>query len=170
MVRQLRKGTLACSDTADDPRVSGTVAAEWNVTQWETLSKGENVWVPNEDGAFVQWGTRRIENAGGAWEGNGTGVYSADRGNVIVTWYKGTGGYAGLGYFELLIGPRTAMTIRGQIFPGDPPNLTGFPPVTGAAPSPNVPASPATLPAPTPKAITYGPVTVVQGTSGLHHR
>ena len=164
-VSQFRDGTFTCSDVANDPRVVGSETALWNATQWESVGKGLSFWVPDEKGAFVQWGTRHLENAGGAWEGNGTGVYSADRGNIIVTWYKGTGGYAGLGYFELLTGPRANMTIRGQIFHGDPPVLTGFPPVTGAAPSPNAEGTPLPIPAATPTAIAYGPVAVTQGTT-----
>ena len=65
------------------------------------------------------WGTARLENAGGAWEGTGSGVYSSDRGDIIAFWYRGTGGYAGLSYFELWTGS-DPWKIRGQILPGDP--------------------------------------------------
>ena len=63
---------------------------------------------------------RRLESAGGAWEGRATGVYSADRGDSIVFWYTGTGAFSGLTYFELLTGGPT-WTIWGQVFPGSPP-------------------------------------------------
>jgi hypothetical protein len=164
-VLHFRRGSLLCTTAADDPRVSGAVTAQWNADQWGAFKKGQWRWAPDEDGAFVQWGTRRIENAGGAWEGMGPGVYSADRGNIIVTWYRGTGAYAGLGYFELLTGPTTALTIRGQVFPGDPPNLAGLPPVTGPVPSPSVSDTPMPVPPATPGAIAYGPVSVVEGYS-----
>jgi hypothetical protein len=49
-------------------------------------------------------GTPRLENAGGAWEGTLTSVFSTDRGDIIAVWYKGTGGYEGLSYFELWTG------------------------------------------------------------------
>jgi hypothetical protein len=154
-LQHFRGGTLTCTVTTDDPRVSGTeTGSPWNRDTW---GKTDSV-------ATVQWGTTRLENAGGAWEGTGSGVYSSDRGDIVVSWYKGTGGYAGLGYFELRTG-KTPMAIRGLIFPGDPPNLAGLPPVTGPAPSPNVPATPTPVPSPTRKAIAYGPVSVVQGTS-----
>jgi len=37
-----------------------------------------------------------------------------------VNWYKGSGGYEGLGYFELWTG-NSPYKIEGLIFPGDPP-------------------------------------------------
>ncbi len=149
-----------CTVTTDDPRVSGTeTSAAWKLTAW-----GKVAWGTLVDGAGIQSGPLRIENAGGAWIGNGSGTYSSDRGDIVVSWYKGTGGYAGLGYFELRTGKGT-YSIRGLIFPGDPPNLAGLPPVTGLAPSPNVPAAPTPVPTSTPKALAYGPVSVVQGTS-----
>jgi hypothetical protein len=123
-----------------------------------------DIWGTADNGAGVQWSTSRVETAGGAWVGKGSGVYSSDRGDIIAFWFRGTGGYAGLGYFELWTG-RGPWTVRGLIFPGDPPDETGLPPVTGPMPSPNVPASPTPAPVPTAGGITYGPVSVVQGTS-----
>jgi len=85
----------------------------WNIDLWGNVYAGR--W------GLVQWGTVRLENDGGAWEGRAAGVASCpERGDTFVSWYKGTGGYAGLGYFELWTGyePRK---IQGQIFPGDPP-------------------------------------------------
>jgi hypothetical protein len=80
-----------------------------------------DVWGTLEQGAGVQWASVRLENAGGAWEGRAMGVASLPgRGDTIVIWYKGTGGYAGLSYFELITGLPPTAKIRGQIFPGDP--------------------------------------------------
>lgn len=101
-----------CTLTTDDPRVSGLRSSTWNIDLWGNPDAGR--W------ALVQWGTQRLENAGGAWEGRATGVGSSDRGDVIVNWYEGTGGYEGLGYFELWTGSGP-WTIQGLIFPGDPP-------------------------------------------------
>jgi hypothetical protein len=50
-------------------------------------------------------------------------------GDVIAGWCKGTGGYAGLSYFQLLarpdlFGPNPGVNVTGvfgQVFPGDPP-------------------------------------------------
>jgi hypothetical protein len=149
-------GPQGVSATTTDPRVSGARTYHWNQDRWGAVADGPL--------ALIQWGTARIENAGGAWEGKGSGVYSTDRGDIIAVWYKGSGGYAGLGYFELLTGHQQ-LTIRGLIFAGDPPDLSGIAPVTGPAPSPNVPPAPTTIPMPTPTAIAYGPVSVTTGTS-----
>jgi hypothetical protein len=111
-VQHARGGTFACTQTVNDPRVSGASTATWNLDWWGT--------VDHKSGALVQWGTARLVNAGGAWEGRSTGVYSSDRGDIIATWYRGTGGYAGLAYFALESGTGP-WTIQGQIFPGTPP-------------------------------------------------
>jgi hypothetical protein len=153
--QEFRDGTLACTVTASDPRVSGIERG----SPWNT-----NMWGKTDSVAMVQWGALRLENAGGAWEGTGSGVSSSDRGDIVVSWYRGTGGYAGLGYFELRSG-KEPYAIRGLVFPGAPPDLAGLPPVTGPLPSPNVSDTPAPVPAATPGAIAYGPVSVVEGTS-----
>ena len=108
--QHVRDGMFRCTVTTDEPRVSGTEVAPRNMDLWGTI----------DDGAGVQWGTSRLENDGGAWEGTGSGVWSSDRGDIIAFWYKGTGGYAGLSYFELWTG-HDPWKIQGQIFPGDPP-------------------------------------------------
>jgi hypothetical protein len=102
-----------CTVTTDDPRVSGSRTSTWNIDLWGNVNAGR--W------GLVQWGTVRLENAGGAWEGRAAGVASyPERGDIFVNWYKGTGDYAGLGYFELWTGFEP-WKIQGQIFPGDPP-------------------------------------------------
>ncbi len=111
-VQHSRNGTAKCTDTTNDPRVNGTYTATWNMDYWGTPD--------DRNGALVQWGTARLVAAGGAWEGRATGVYSTDRGDTIVTWWTGTGAYAGLAYFELATGTGP-WTIQGQIFPGSPP-------------------------------------------------
>jgi len=110
--RALPRGTVNCIDTSNDPRASGTFTASWNVEWWGT---------DGNTGANVQWGTAKLVNAGGAWEGRGTGVYSTDRGGTIVIWFKGTGGYAGLTYFWEGTGPASPWIIHGLIHPGEPP-------------------------------------------------
>jgi hypothetical protein len=111
---QVRDLTVECVDSTDDPRVSGTHTATWNMDVWGALDQGA--------GAGVQWGTVRLDNAGGAWEGQLSGVASLPgRGDIIAIWYKGTSGYAGLAYFELVTGSPPTWKIQGQVFPGDPP-------------------------------------------------
>jgi hypothetical protein len=116
-VHHYRDMLWKCEVRTDDPRVTGTEIAPWKQDLWGTYQQGTRMPV---SGASVQWGTARLENDGGAWEGTGSGVWSSDRGDIIAFWYKGTGGYAGLGYFELWTGTEP-WTIQGQIFPGDPP-------------------------------------------------
>ena len=107
----------------------------------------------------IQSGPLRIENAGGAWVGTGSGIYSSDRGDIVASWFTGTGGYEGLAYFELRTGTgpgSTAGSIQGLVFPGDPPDLAALPAHVVATPAPASP-SPAPAVAPTPPAIRYGP-------------
>ena len=111
-VEHYREAPVNCIDTSNDPRASGTFTASWNVEWWGT---------DGNTGANVQWGTAKLVNAGGAWEGRGTGVYSTDRGGTIVIWFKGTGGYAGLTYFWEGTGPASPWIIHGLIHPGEPP-------------------------------------------------
>ncbi len=105
-----RGGTVQCTDIVNDARVTGAVTGTWASDRWGTESSG----------ALVQWGVLRLENEEGAWEGRYTGVYSSDRGDTIVFWWTGTGGYAGLTYFELVTGSGP-WVLQGQIFPGTPP-------------------------------------------------
>jgi hypothetical protein len=162
-VQHARGGTFMFRDATSDPRVSGTATATWNEDSWTTANPSR--------AAAVQWGTERIENAGGAWEGKATGVYSSDRGDIVATWYRGTGGYAGLGYFrlrtsaELVAGITRSWKVRGLVFPGDPPSLVGIPSVTGPMPSPNVSPAPAAPPVPAASAIACGPTSVTTGAS-----
>lgn len=111
-VQHSRNGTAKCTDKTDDPRVSGAYTATWNMDYWGTPD--------HLNGAVVQWGTARLTATGGTWEGRATGVYSSDHGDTIVTWWTGTGAYAGLAYFELVTGG-APWKIQGQIFPGSPP-------------------------------------------------
>ena len=113
-VQHFRNGTFRCIKTTDDARVSGTETTTTWSADWygaPDLSKGE----------FVQWATVRLENDGGAWEGRLSGVGALpEPGDIITVWYTGTGGYAGLSYFEQLTGSEP-WKLQGVIFPGDPP-------------------------------------------------
>jgi hypothetical protein len=153
-VLHFRSGAFTCTAATDDPRVSGTeTASNWIMDLWRTTDRG----------AGVQSGPLRLESSGGAWVGKGSGVYSSDRGDIIATWYEGTGGYAGLGYFELWTGT-SPWAIRGLIFASDP--IGPLPTLSDgvATPKPIATASLAESPTPAPTAIAYGPVSVVTGT------
>jgi hypothetical protein len=109
-----RGGTVRCITSTDDARVSGThTSTSWQADWWGDIALGS--------GQLVQWATVRLENEGGAWEGRLTGVASVpDVGDIIEIWYTGTGGYAGLSYFEQWT-KADPWTLQGLIFPGEPP-------------------------------------------------
>ena len=160
---QYRGAILKCTDTSNDPRVSGPVTYTWEYDGWA-------------QGTHVQWGTGRLENAGGAWDGTMTGSYSLPRGDMLLFWFKGSGGYEGLSYAMWAVLPPAEVAwtyeVDGIIFPGSPPA-----PKPGddaalrqaAAGSPAPAATPtvapgAATPEPTPEPYDYGPATIVAGT------
>lgn len=107
------RGTvLACTDTSNDPRVSGTATYTWAFDGWAS-------------GAHVQWGAGTLANEEGTWEGTYTGSYSNTNGDILLFWFKGTGAYKGLSYgmWAVLPPEDVAWTypVRGIIFPGSPP-------------------------------------------------
>jgi hypothetical protein len=157
-----RGSVLSCTDTSNDPRVSGTATYTWEYDGWA-------------QGATVQWGTGRLENAGGAWDGTMTGSYSMPRGDILLFWFKGSGGYEGLAYamWAVLSPAEVAWTyaVDGIIFPGAPPapkpgddaalrQAAGSPPAPAATPTV---APGASTPEPTPAPYDYGPATIVAG-------
>jgi hypothetical protein len=109
-------GTLACTERANDPRVSGDVTGTFDFDGW-----GGSV----SDGAEVFSGTVRLVNDGGAWEGRYTGIYTSETGDLWSIWYTGTGAYAGLSYYEWIEEPAESWfhfyPVKGLIFPGTPP-------------------------------------------------
>ena len=109
-------GNVTCNNKTDDPRVSGrhTAPGTWNVDLWGDLDAGHF--------SLVQWATVRLENDGWCLGGPGSRASPPcpDAGTSSSIWYKGTGGYAGLSYFELDTG-QDPWKIQGQVFPGDPP-------------------------------------------------
>jgi hypothetical protein len=109
-VTHIRGGTLECAETTNDARVSGRSVWGVNMDRWGTGPR---------NAAMVQWGSVRITNDGGSWEGTYTGTYDPDRGDTIVAWMKGSGGYAGLVYFELVTG-HGPWDSRGQVSADEP--------------------------------------------------
>jgi hypothetical protein len=66
-----------------------------------------------------------LENEVGAWEGSFSGVYTSETGDMLTVWFTGTGGCAGLSYFQFIeAAPGKVMTgvdYYGFIFPGSSP-------------------------------------------------
>ena len=85
-IRQMRGLTATATDTMDDPRVSGTGAIVGN---WDGYGD-----------VGTQWGTYRLENANGAWEGTWRGViWNRGGGTEHTMWLTGSGAYEGLTYY-----------------------------------------------------------------------
>ncbi len=110
-----RGWTLTCDDSSTDPRVSGAATYVWNYDFWGSPRSF----------AHVQWGTGRIVNSDGAWDGTYTGSFTAETGDLILFWFKGTGAYAGLSYGMWAITPLSeaglTYPVHGIVFPGSPP-------------------------------------------------
>lgn len=155
-VQRFRNGRFVCTVTADDARVAGTeTAAPWDTDLWRTSMA---------HGAMVQWGSSVRTNDGGGWDGQGSGIFSTDRGDIIAMWYQGTGGYGGLTLFELWTGTGPQWKIEGLIVPGTPPSPEDLSPVEAPSPPGSAAAPSPVLPSSTPPAATFGPMTEVAGT------
>jgi len=108
-VTQIRNIGMSGPTTTNDPRVTGTISAHTSADAYGNVGP--------------EWGTERIENSGGAWEGNVTGAAWND-GNTssLAGWLTGSGGYAGYTLYLRGTNINFAGTLEGIIFPGTPPN------------------------------------------------
>ncbi len=106
-VMQARGNEVDTVDTMNDPRVTGTGTVHGDADMYGWTG--------------TQWGTYRLANAGGAWEGRWTGVLTKGGAVSDVTgWLVGSGGYAGYTYYFHHHGSGT-VEVDGFIFPGSPP-------------------------------------------------
>ena len=114
-VTQTRGVVITATIEMNDPRVSGTGTGLVNADFYDHVGP--------------EWGTTRLENAGGAWEGTVTGVAWAD-GNAsdLSGWLVGSGAYEGYTYYWHLRAIGTTGTVDGIIYPA----VSG--PVAPAAP------------------------------------
>ena len=94
-------------DTMNDPRVTGTGTVNGQNDSYGSVGP--------------QWGTYRLDNANGAWEGTWTGALWGD-GNVshVTAWLVGSGAYVGYTYYFYARGTNP-MQVDGIIFRGSPP-------------------------------------------------
>jgi hypothetical protein len=103
------KGTV----TASDARVSGT-------TEMHLSGLGAPT---STGGVGFEWGTLKIVNPGGAWEGTVRGAIWADaNASDLAGWLVGSGAYTGLSYYLDLRGGSSAESI-GVIMPVPPPAM-----------------------------------------------
>ncbi len=104
-VTQMRGGTTSSVMTMNDRRVTGTM------TYVNSLDVHANV--------GSEWGTGRLVNDGGTWEGNCTGMaWEAGNRAAGSCSLVGTGGYTGyLYYFQHTYGA-AGLNVQGFILPG----------------------------------------------------
>ncbi len=109
-VGRLRGLELRTRDAMSDPRVSGV---------------GHVIIDADDYGAEIgpEWGTLRLENDEGAWQGPVSGFHSSADSHMA-GWLQGEGAYAGLSYsYETVLdhsGSASAV-VTGVVYPGDPP-------------------------------------------------
>ncbi|MEN8113907.1 MAG: hypothetical protein ABFS21_05920 [Actinomycetota bacterium] len=109
--KHARDGEFDCTVINNDPRLAGTAHYTINIDRWG---------VSEQEGAQVQWGTIRIENEGGAWEADYTGIYTGETGDVFAALFTGTGGYEGLSYYQWAVETFGASwPTKGLVFPGE---------------------------------------------------
>jgi hypothetical protein len=107
-VTQTRGVLITGRFTMNDPRVSGTGTGLINIDAHGVVGP--------------EWGTTRLENAGGAWEGTVAGA-SWDNGESsdLSGWLVGSGGYEGYTYYWHIRTSGIYGTVEGIIYPGPPP-------------------------------------------------
>jgi hypothetical protein len=107
-VTQYRGQEMTGGGAMNDPRLAGTEKITLNADFYGSVAS--------------EWGTTRIENAEGTWEGIWTGVTWGDAGATSVSgWLVGSGAYAGWTYYFHAYGPSQPYQVEGIIFPGSPP-------------------------------------------------
>lgn len=94
-------------DTMNDPRVTGTGTIHGANDSYGSVGP--------------QWGTYRLENALGAWEGTWTGaLWGSGIVSQITAWLVGSGAYEGYTYYLSARGT-SSLRVDGLIFRGSPP-------------------------------------------------
>jgi len=107
-VTQTRNVVITAWFSMNDPRVSGTGTGLVNADIYGTVGP--------------EWGTTRLENAGGAWEGTVTGAAWADtNASDMSGWLVGSGGYEGYTYYWHIRTTGATGVVEGIIYPGPPP-------------------------------------------------
>ncbi len=109
-VRQVRGRIVSTTDATDDPMVAGGGTLQIDIDMNGNVG--------------TEWGTYRIENAAGAWQGSVTGATDASGSfEDISGWLVGSGNYQGFTYYFHARGT-SVVTIDGIVFPGSPPAET----------------------------------------------
>jgi hypothetical protein len=107
-VTQLRGAVFTGAWTMNDPRVNATGTARLSVDEYTNV--------------YPEWGTMRLENANGAWEGTVTGGgWNGGETTNFSGWLVGSGAYAGYTYYVHYWGSGYSYLAEGIIFQGSPP-------------------------------------------------
>ena len=105
---QLRGFVEQSTDTMNDPRVSGTGTLRLSID--------------THDQVGTEWGTYRLVNADGAWEGPLAGAaWSGGDASAVTGYLVGSGANAGWTYYIDVRSSGFATELKGIIFPGPPP-------------------------------------------------
>ncbi len=107
---QLRDGVITVTTRMSDPRVSGT--GTWRVSADLYPTTGP------------RWGTYRLENAAGAWDGTCSGAaWDTGSGGAWSCRLTGSGAYDGYSYlFSATTSDQGIDDVRGVIVPGPLPS------------------------------------------------
>jgi hypothetical protein len=99
---------LSTSDVMSDPRVNGTGRAFIAAHDYGDIGP--------------EWGTFRLENDEGAWEGPMSG-FNMGTDTHMVAWLEGEGAYDGYTYYYETVVSNVGMVgpVEGIIYRGDPP-------------------------------------------------
>jgi hypothetical protein len=109
-VSQYRGGVVLLRDKMNDPRVDGTVTFKFSIDAY--------------DSAASEWGTMKVENKAGSWDGPCTGgTWTEGDGIAWSCWLTGSGAYDGYTYYKQSTKkvPEKFLDIIGVVFPGEPP-------------------------------------------------
>jgi len=105
---QVRGYIASSTDTMSDPRVTGSGTLQLSIDEYGSVG--------------TEWGTYRLENARGAWEGPVAGV-ARDGGeaSTVSGWLAGSGSYEGYTYYIRVRSSGLQTELSGVIYPGSPP-------------------------------------------------
>lgn len=106
-VVQYRGQEMTGTGQMSDPRLGGTSFITLNGDMYGDI--------------MSEWGTTRIENAKGTWEGPWTGASWNGGATSVTGWLVGGGDYAGWTYYFHIYGPSMPYMAEGIIFEGSAP-------------------------------------------------
>ncbi len=111
---QLRGGVMTFEVSMNDPRVSGIATFPFSADLY-----------PN--GVGPDWGSFRLENAEGAWDGTCRGVgWRGGEYGAMACWLAGSEAFAGYTYYFQAVATQVYwFKVDGLIYPGSPPAQQG---------------------------------------------